>query len=105
MHDEGYGDNSRPTLEFESDFANRFRSVGAEGDRHPCLEEPPQRLTGESPVLSESDGISASNLRDSGSGDQYCSPRLENAMERSYGRCGVEDELQRLRTNNAIERR
>ena len=33
VHDEGYGDNARPTLEFESDFANRFRSVGAEGDQ------------------------------------------------------------------------
>ena len=33
VHDEGYGDNVRPTLEFESDFANRFRSVGAEGDQ------------------------------------------------------------------------
>jgi hypothetical protein len=33
VHDEGYGDNARPTLEFESDFANRFRSVGAEGDK------------------------------------------------------------------------
>ena len=33
VHDEGYGDNVRPTLEFESDFANRFRSVGAEGDK------------------------------------------------------------------------
>src|SRR6476469_4135056 len=32
VHDEGYGDNARPTLEFESDFA-RFRSVGAEGDQ------------------------------------------------------------------------
>src|SRR6476660_8323594 len=33
VHDEGYGENARPTLEFESDFANRFRSVGAEGDQ------------------------------------------------------------------------
>ena len=33
VHDEGYGDNVRPTLEFKSDFANRFRSVGAEGDQ------------------------------------------------------------------------
>src|SRR4029077_14939758 len=33
VHDKGYGDNARPTLEFESDFANRFRSVGAEGDQ------------------------------------------------------------------------
>ena len=33
VHDEGYGDNVRPTLEFESDFANRFRSVDAEGDK------------------------------------------------------------------------
>ena len=33
VHDEGYGDNVRPTLEFESDFANRFMSVGAEGDQ------------------------------------------------------------------------
>src|SRR5262249_3418858 len=33
VHDEGYGGNARPTLEFESDFANRFRSVGAEGDQ------------------------------------------------------------------------
>src|SRR6476619_4784960 len=33
VHDEGYGENVRPTLEFESDFANRFRSVGAEGDQ------------------------------------------------------------------------
>ena len=33
VHDEGYGDNARPTLEFESDFANRFSSVGAEGDQ------------------------------------------------------------------------
>ena len=32
VHDEGYGDNARPTLEFESDFANRFGSVGAGGD-------------------------------------------------------------------------
>ena len=33
VHDEGYGDNVRPTLEFEFDFANRFRSVDAEGDK------------------------------------------------------------------------
>jgi cell division septation protein DedD len=33
VHDEGYGDNARPTLEFESDFANRFRNIGAEGDQ------------------------------------------------------------------------
>jgi hypothetical protein len=33
VHDEGYGDSARPTLEFESDFANRFGGVGAEGDR------------------------------------------------------------------------
>jgi len=33
VQDEGYGDNARPTLEFESDFANRFSSVGAEGDQ------------------------------------------------------------------------
>jgi cell division septation protein DedD len=33
VHDEGYGDNARPTLEFESDFANRFGSVGAEVDQ------------------------------------------------------------------------
>jgi SPOR domain len=33
VHDEGYGDNTRPALEFESDLANRFRSVGAQDDR------------------------------------------------------------------------
>lgn len=32
-HDEGYGGNAGPTLEFESDFASQFRNVSASGDQ------------------------------------------------------------------------
>src|SRR5207244_2990416 len=81
----------------------RLDLYGGRGEHLP--EEPLHGLRGEAPVLAPAIAVVATDRADARNRREHHPARSENALDRRHRRWDIEDELQRLGQDHAIEAR